>query len=246
MNRAALRFAFVVALLCLCPGQSGLAEEIDDEELEGSLITEDELDWAYDPLEPYNRLMFKINGALDKVFIRPVAVVYRTILPGFIRTGIQNFTFNFFAPVRVVNFILQGDAENIVKTVFGFLVNTIFGFFGAFDVASKIGLGSRNTSLGDTLKKWGAGPGPYIVLPVFGPSSLRGATGKVFQTQIDPIAAISLFIYRRNTRNKLYYTIYGADLVAKRSSILYIMDELEKASKDPYVATRRVVMASEK
>jgi phospholipid-binding lipoprotein MlaA len=241
----ALRVAIVVASLCLCSCQSCLAEDAD-EELEESLITEDELDWAYDPLEPYNRLMFKINNALDKAFIKPAAVVYRTILPGLVRTGIENFAFNFFAPVRVINFALQGDSENVVKTFFGFIVNTFFGLFGAFNVAPKIGLGSRNTSLGDTLKKWGAGPGPYIVLPIFGPSSFRGAIGKVFHTQIDPIAVVSLIRYRRNTRNKLYYVVYGADVLAKRSSILHIMNELEKASSDPYVTTRRVVMASEK
>ncbi|MDR2598260.1 MAG: VacJ family lipoprotein [Holosporales bacterium] len=234
-----------MVLVCFCQGQVGIADELE-EELEGSLLEEDELDWIYDPLEPYNRLMFKINNALDKVFIKPVALVYRSILPGVVRTGIENFTFNFFAPVRVINFMLQRDSEHVVKTFFGFIVNTLFGFFGMVDVASRIGLGSRNTSLGDTLKKWGAGPGPYIVLPVFGPTSFRGAIGKAFHTQIDPIAMVSLMRYRRNTRNKLYYVIYGADLLAKRSSVLRILDELEKASDDPYVATRRVVMTTEK
>jgi phospholipid-binding lipoprotein MlaA len=221
------------------------AEETDDE-LEDSLILEDELDWAYDPLEPFNRLMFKINDILDKVFIKPAAIIYSTILPGFLQKVIENFAHNFFSPVRILNFALQKDAENLVKTLFGFFINIFFGFFGTLDTASKIGLGSRNTSFGDTLKKWGAGPGPYIVIPIFGPTSFRGAIGKVFHTQVDPIAMISLRRYKKNTRTRLFYLIYGADLLNKRVSILHIMQELEKSSSDPYITTRRVIMSSEK
>jgi phospholipid-binding lipoprotein MlaA len=201
---------------------------------------------VYDPLEPFNRLMSQINNAIDKMFLKPIAEIYRVLIPMILQKAIENFAYNFFSPVRVINFALQKDSENVVNTFFGFLVNTFFGFFGAFDVASKIGLKSRNTSLGDTLKKWGAGPGPYIVLPVLGPTSFRGAIGKAFHMRLDPIAVISLMRYGKNTRNKLYYIIYGTDLLAKRVSLLDIMKEIESFSSDPYVTTRASVMALEK
>jgi phospholipid-binding lipoprotein MlaA len=151
----------------------------------------------------------------------------------------------------VINFALQKDSEYTVKTVFRFIINTIFGFFGTVDVASKIGLDKKDTNFVETLKKWGAKPGPYLVLPLFGPTSFRGGISKAFSTQIDPIAQISLYRYKRNTRNRLYYAIYGLDLLAKYASIISYKKELEKISSnkpssDMYVTTRNVVMQMEK
>lgn len=209
-------------------------------------LYEDELDDIYDPLEPFNRLMFKINNVVDKVFLVPLSTAYKHIIPRFLQTGISNFTSNFFAPVALVNFILQGDAEYATKTTFRFIINTIFGFFGTVDVAAKLGLDKKSTSFGDTLKKWGAKPGPYLVLPILGPGSFRSGIGKIIQLPMDPIAQISLFNYKKNTRRKLYFMIYGADIIAKRATLLDIMLELEKTSDDMYITTRNSIMALEK
>lgn len=211
-----------------------------------SPLYEDELDNVYDPLEPFNRLMFKINNVLDKAFLVPISTAYKHIFPNFLQCGLSNFVSNFFSPVSTINFILQGDSEYATKTTFRFIVNTIFGFLGAVDVASKIGLDKKETSLGETFKKWGAKSGPYLVLPILGPGSFRSCMGKIMQLPMDPIAQISLFNYNKNTRRKLYYSIYGANIVIKRASLLNIMMELEKTSEDMYITTRNSIMSLEK
>lgn len=227
------------------------SQHIVDEEVDGgwtfeeSPLYEDEMQGCYDPLEPYNRFMFTINDALDKVLIMPISLIYIHIFPKFLQCGIENFAHNFFSPLRTINFILQGDSEQATKSVFRFIINTIFGFFGTVDVAAKLGLEKKDTSFGDTLKKWGAGPGPYIVLPIFGPTSLRGGISKAMTLPVDPIAEVSLLHYKKNTRKKFYYAIYGADLLAKRSSVLYLMKELEETSDDMYKTVRDSVMSRE-
>ncbi len=218
----------------------------DDWSFEDTPLYEDELDNVYDPLEPFNRLMFKINNVLDKVFLVPISTAYKHIFPQFLQIGISNFTSNFFAPITTINFILQGNSEYATKTTFRFIVNTIFGFLGMVDVASKLGLDKRSTSFGDTLKKWGAKTGPYLVLPILGGGSFRSGVGKIIQLPIDPIAQLSLFNYKKNTRRKLYYMIYGADIITKRATLLDIMMELEKTSDDMYITTRNSIMALEK
>ncbi len=225
------------------------ASEVDTEDtplFEDTPLYEDELEDEYDPLEPYNRLMFRINDAFDKLIVIPVAMTYKHILPKFLQIGIKNFATNFFSPVKAINFILQKDSEYATKTVFRFMFNTLFGFFGTADVASKIGIDGKDTSFGETLKKWGAKPGPFIVLPFFGPTSMRGAAGTVMELPIDPVAQISLMRYKKNTRNRLYYMIYGADLIVRRSNVLALMKEMETTSDDLYVTIRRAVMSLER
>jgi phospholipid-binding lipoprotein MlaA len=141
---------------------------------------------------------------------------------------------------------LQGDGEQASKTICRFFINTIFGFFGTFDVASKMVIAKKDTDFGETLKKWGVGSTPFIVLPLFGPTSLRGGLGVAFSMQLDPIARRLLFYCKRRTRNRLYYAFYGTDLLSKRAGILYMMEELEKASKDMYITTRNAVMQMER
>jgi phospholipid-binding lipoprotein MlaA len=221
-----------------------LAEE--EWKFEESPLCEDELENFYDPLEPFNRLMFKINDILDKVFLVPVSTIYKYAFPEFLQIGISNFVSNFFSPVAVINFVLQGDGEYVVKTIFRFIINTTLGFFGTVDVASKMGIDKKETSLGDTFKKWGAKPGPYVVLPLLGPGSFRSTMGKAMQIPIDPVAQISLASCKKNERRRLYYVIYGADVVVKRSRLLDITMEIEKTSDDKYVTIRNSIMALEK
>ena len=226
--------------------QSKAENPSDDEwSFDESPLAEDELDNVYDPLEPFNRLMFKVNNALDKVFLIPLSMTYKHILPNFLQIGIANFASNFFSPIDFINFVLQGDSEYVVKTAFRFIVNTLFGFFGTVDVASKMGLDKKNTNLGDTFKKWGMKSGPYLVLPVFGPGSFRSGVGSIMQLPIDPIAQISLKHWKKNTRRKLYYCIYGANVVVKRANLLDIMFEMEETSDDMYVTTRNAIMSLE-
>jgi len=227
-----------------------VAEKVSDVSEEGwsfddSPLYQDEFDNVYDPLEPFNRLMFKINDALDKVFLIPLSMTYKHILPNFLQIGIANFASNFFSPIAMINFMLQGDSEYVVKTTFRFIINTLLGFFGTIDVAADMGLDKKSTSLGDTFKKWGMKPGPYLVLPIIGPGSFRSGVGSVLQLPIDPLAQVSLAHWKKNTRRRLYYCIYGANAIVKRANLLDIMFELEATSEDMYVTTRNAVMSME-
>ena len=213
---------------------------------ENTPLYKEEYDNVYDPLEPYNRLMFKINGVLEKVYLRPITTAYKQLLPKFIQCGTENFVDNFFAPVRTINFVLQGDGKHITNTIFRFIINTAFGFFGTVDVATKMGIANKDTSLGETFKKWGAKPGPYVVLPLFGSTSFRGAMGKIMALPIDVAAQISLLNYKKNTRNRLYYVISGTYLMTEYAEIMSMLEDLEKTSSDMYVDTRNVVMSLEK
>jgi phospholipid-binding lipoprotein MlaA len=225
------------------------SSSIDDADegwtFEESPVYKDEMAGAFDPLEPWNRLMFRINNVTDKLVITPLALTYKHLIPRFLQCGIENFAANFFWPLRAINFALQGDSEHLVKTVFSFIINTLFGFFGTVDVAKKFGIERKETSFGDTLKKWGAKPGPYLVLPLFGPTSFRGGISKAMTLPVDHVAEISLINCKKNNKKRLYYCIYGADLLAKRASILELMNELEETSEDMYTTIRNVVMARE-
>ena len=223
------------------------SESISDSEwsFDESPIHEDELDGIYDPLEPFNRLMFKVNNALDKVFLTPISTAYKHIFPNFLQVGISNFTSNFFSPISLINYILQADMQNIANTTVRFLINTFFGFFGTADVASKIGFKKRVTTFGDTMKKWGVKQGPYLVLPILGQGSFRTGVGRLVHIPLDQVAQISLERWKKNTRRKMYYVVYGADIIVKRADLLTLYMELEMTSTDMYTTVKKAVMSIE-
>ncbi|MDR1488837.1 MAG: VacJ family lipoprotein [Holosporales bacterium] len=199
---------------------------------------------VYDPLEPINRSIFSFNDTLDTVFIRPLASAYRRFTPRWTKYVIENTVSTFFAPVRFVNFALQADAENAVKTMGRFAFNLIFGFFGTCDVAKVIGLGpTKNTTFGDTLKKWGVKSGPYVVLPVLGPTNFRGGIGMaVDQIPLSSANELSLYKCSESKRSKIKYSMTGTDMFLGRVGILDITDDMKKNSIDPYIITRSVVI----
>ncbi|MDR0695617.1 MAG: VacJ family lipoprotein [Holosporales bacterium] len=209
-------------------------------------LYDDDAEPVADPLEKFNRAMTGLNNVLDKCFIAPIAVAYKHVAPNVVQKGVDNFTSNFFAPVTTVNYILQGNGERVVKTVFRFVINTLFGFFGVVDVAEKMKLDRQNTSLGDTFKRWGMKPGPYVVLPLLGPGSMRSSFGSIIQIPVDQIAQVSLLKYRRSPRRKLFYAISALKVIDKRAQLHQLLTEIEKTSKDPYVTTRNAVMSLEK
>lgn len=211
---------------------------------EESLYEGDIVD-IYDPLEPYNRVMFKINDLLDRSLIVPIASSYKYFVPNFIQNSIKNITYNFFAPIRLINFVCQGEGEKATKTFLGFFMNIFFGFFGAFDVASKCKLSTNDTSFSKTLKKWGAKPGPYIVLPIVGSTSLRGLVGKISDSFMSPSTELMFLHYKKRTRRSIYYTMYTMDLFVSRVELLGLMNDINKTSIDKYAAIRNAVMSNE-
>ena len=141
-----------------------------------------------DPLQPFNRAMFTFNDAVDRVFFRPLAVGYRAVLPQPVRNGVNNFFNNLRAPTTLLNDILQGKPKRAQETIHRFLVNSTIGLLGFVDVATRLGFPEHQEDYGQTLAVWGVPAGPYIVLPLLGPSTLRDAVGKVPEFYIaDPL-----------------------------------------------------------
>jgi phospholipid-binding lipoprotein MlaA len=126
-----------------------------------------------DPWENWNRKVFALNDGLDRAVLKPVATGYAAVMPQFVRTGVDNFFGNFGDAWSAVNNVLQGKGQPAFEDVVRVTTNTVIGFFGILDIASEFGLKHRNEDFGQTLGHWGVGPGPYVVLPVLGPSTLR-------------------------------------------------------------------------
>jgi len=137
---------------------------------------------VYDPWEGFNKTMYKFNYGFDKYFFLPVVRGYEFITPAPVRKGVTNFFSNLYEVRNFGNNLLQGKAEGCVVTFFRFAVNTTLGLGGILDPASDMGFPQWKEDFGQTLGVWGAGAGPYLVLPIFGPSSLRDAGGLAVDT----------------------------------------------------------------
>ena len=183
-----------------------------------------------DPLEPLNRTVFQFNDGLDKAVFKPVATAYKSVTPAPIRAGVSNF-FNNLLDVRTfINNVLQLKPQDAVETAMRFGVNTVFGMGGLLDVASEMQLERHPQDFGQTLGRWGVGAGPYLVLPVLGPSSVRDAVGTVVESSTDVVTNLGDV----PTRNSL--TVLR--VVDLRSSLLQATDLLDLASLDRYAFAR--------
>lgn len=132
---------------------------------------------VYDPLEPMNRKTFWFNDQFDRHLLQPVSEAWEFITPAFVREGIGNFFDNVTYPGVVLNDILQGKTVDAGRDLLRFIVNTTLGIGGLFDPATGMGLPNHREDFGQTLAAWGSGPGPYLVLPVLGPSNFRDTAG---------------------------------------------------------------------
>lgn len=128
---------------------------------------------ADDPLEGFNRAMFDFNDGLDRVALKPAATAYQEVLPSFVQTGVNNFFGNIGDVWTMVNNFLQGKIEQGLSDGMRVVFNSTIGFGGVLDIASEAGIPKHKEDFGQTLGKWGVGSGPYVVLPLFGPSTVR-------------------------------------------------------------------------
>ena len=125
-----------------------------------------------DPLEPFNRAVFQVNLFLDRVILKPVAIMYRNVTPEFVREGVDNFLANLRTPVVLANDLLQGQFDRGELTLGRFMLNTIIGVGGLVDVGGMVGMPERHSEdFGQTLAVYGVGSGPYLMLPLLGPSN---------------------------------------------------------------------------
>ena len=190
-------------------------------------------DEIYDPFETINRAIFSFNNTADRIILEPVAKGYKK-LPSPLQSGISNFLSNLRTPLVVVNQILQGQGENAIQSSGRFVVNSTVGVFGLFDVAEKIGLEEKEEDFGQTLATWGVGDGFYIVLPLFGPSNIRDASGMALTMITDPINAYAV----TEGEGWLVPMRTAANAVDQRSKIIDEVNALRDNSVDYYAAVR--------
>lgn len=183
-----------------------------------------------DPLERYNRAMFSFNDGLDKAVIKPAAEAYVAVLPAPVRTGVGNVFGNLGEPWIAVNSLLQGKLRDALGDAARFLLNSTLGIVGIFDVATEAGLAKHDEDLGQTLGSWGVGEGPFVVLPFFGPRTLRDAVALPVDMMGDDVWAIS----HMPTRNSLT----AVRLLHARSRVLGIDKTLEEGTLDKYSYVR--------
>ena len=177
----------------------------------------------YDPIEPVNRAVLKFNFFIDDYAIRPVVKTYKFIAPDFVEKGVSNFFSNLKEPVNSIAFFFQGEFSKSFKSMGRFSINTLTSI-GTFDLADKIGIEKEKTDLGITLAKGGVGSGPYIVIPIIGPSNLRDVGGTVVEYFVDPIG--------NNIPNREYISI-GSGLNT-RVEVDDQIDQVKQSSSDRY------------
>ncbi len=183
-----------------------------------------------DPFEGFNRAVFDFNDSFDRHVLKPVAESYDAVLPSQVNNSISNVFSHLDDVVVIINDILQLKFEQTLSDVGRFTFNTTFGLFGLFDVASHMDLPKHNEDFGQTLGHWGLGSGPYLVLPILGPSTLRDGSGLLVDWQLDPIAQIE------DTPTR--WATIGLEGIDTRAGLLRASRILDTASLDPYVFLR--------
>lgn len=185
---------------------------------------------ARDPWEPMNRSIYQFNDAIDTVALKPAAQLYVQVLPGMVRTGVSNFMGNLGDVWSMANSAMQLKGQATVETFMRINVNTFIGLGGILDVASEMGIEKRREDFGQTLGYWGVQPGPYVVLPLFGPSTLRDA----WAFPVDMQGNVTNSLADQATRNALLVT----RLVDMRAGLLKTVDAIKASSLDPYSFVR--------
>jgi phospholipid-binding lipoprotein MlaA len=182
-----------------------------------------------DPLEPYNRGMTTVNRGLDRAVLKPVATGYRKAVPEPVRTGVSNFFANLGDAWSALNSALQLKLRNAGENAGRFAINTVFGIAGVFDIASRMNIDRHKEDFGTTLGHWGVPPGPYLVLPLLGPSTVRDTFALPVDLLGNPIRTVT----PAADRNAIVAT-RGVD---GRAALL-AADPAIDASPDPYLFIR--------
>ncbi|MEM8787074.1 MAG: VacJ family lipoprotein [Pseudomonadota bacterium] len=188
---------------------------------------------APDPFAPVNRAVHQFNKGADTVLIRPLSKGYVTAVPGPLRRGISNGANNLAQPLYVANHLLQGDVEAAGTAFFRFGMNTTVGLAGLLDPATEAGLADNPTDFGETLAVWGLPSGPYVELPILGPSTVRGTVGQVTEIVGDP-----LFFVIDDEFIAIPIAVEVGALLQTRQDFARVIDALLYESADSYNASR--------
>ena len=180
---------------------------------------------AYDPWEGLNRKTYAFNDALDKAVMKPLAQGYQKVTPAFAQEGVNNFYSNLEDIGTSLNNFLQAKPKQGMNDMARIVVNTVFGVFGLWDIATPLGFEKHDEDFGQTLGHWGAPPGPYFVIPFLGPSTVRDAPAKA----VDPS-----WFYNDYLPDRVYWSWWGLDKVRTRANLIKAEGILEEAAIDKY------------
>lgn len=216
--------------------------------------TEQENVEEYDPWEPFNAAMFEVNRKIDKYALKPIAKAYNWVLPTAAQRGVENFFHNIRSGPRLLNNLLQGKVNGAGTELGRFLLNTTFGLGGFFDVAKHMDIRTPDEDFGQTLGVYGVPPGPYLVLPLFPPFTLRDVTGYVVDLALDPINWLVFPILEvdgipsavshpnRTTTTIVQLAGRSAFIINERSLNLESYQGVEEATVDLYSAVRNAYL----
>jgi len=191
-------------------------------------------DEANDPFEPLNRSIFGVNQVFDKALLKPVAQAYRTVFPDDFRDSLRNLLENLKQPAVFANEVLQGDLAHAGTTAARFSFNSTVGVAGLFDVASGMGLPAQASDFGQTLYTWGLPSGPYLVVPLLGPTNPRDGIGMGVDGYADPFRFLA-YTQGVSKANLSHILADGVDL---RSRHIEDLEDIEKNSIDFYAQIR--------
>ncbi len=187
-----------------------------------------------DPLEPTNRAIFAFNQAVDRAIIKPVAQGYRRAVPEFGRDRVDDFLTNASEPLTFIHDVLQGEFSRAGTTAGRFVLNTTFGVLGIMDVAEPMGLPGHSEDFGQTLAVWGVPDGPYLMLPLLGPSNPRDGVGRGVDWFADPVTIGA----NEGDLDGFTWGRMGGDAINTREKYLDVLDDIERSSLDYYASIR--------
>lgn len=194
-----------------------------------------------DPWEGFNRKMFAVHLFVDDTLLVPASKAYRAVTPKPARKGLRNFLANAASSKTFINDILQGEVGRAGETLGRFVINSTIGFFGVTDAAAELGIPGHTEDFGQTLAVWGVQSGPYLFLPLFGPSSIRDGFGAAVDIGFDPLIYI-------HTEPAQYarYSRAGATALALREPLIEPLEDIEEKSLDYYASLRSFYMQARK
>lgn len=183
-----------------------------------------------DPFEPFNRGVYSFNEGVDRAVLKPVAQAYNEVLPSPVRTGVRNFFANLADAWTAVNALLQGRGQAAIESLFRVQVNTVFGLGGLIDIASDADIPRHREDFGKTLGAWGVPTGPYLVLPLLGPSTVRDTAALPADIWGNPVSHLN--------DSGARYGLHALRIVDVRAQLLRVSNVLEEAALDKYSFTR--------
>ncbi len=227
--RACPRFV-LMAVACIAAGLAGCATKPPASDADATA----EYQEANDPLEPTNRVIYAITDGVDVVVLRPLALAYRNLVPQGVRDSTHNVLANLKTPVVLANDMAQGKPRRAGDTTMRFLINSTVGLGGIFDFATGWGWPAHDANAGITLALWGVPEGPYLFLPVLGPSNPRDAVGFGIDYALDPFN----WIGQGTIVDDLGYARTGLGALDAREHVLDDLDRIKKQALDPYATIR--------